>query len=185
MRHEKTVSVSKIKPLWEPWEEDETPRKSLSISICFPVVNNFGCALLCNHLKVLRHIEVNGQPVSTVCSDFLVDLWLSLGTYLHELFLSPHCYCWQKGRCPLAFVKANLLYIYQNWRKPGKRSKQGFFSTSTEERKYVKAICQLFFHKHYSTGITLLCTTYATVIHHPPRPGWSVAWKVFNFRSIE
>ena len=27
MRHEKTVSVSKIKPLWEPWEEDETPRK--------------------------------------------------------------------------------------------------------------------------------------------------------------
>lgn len=60
-----------------------------------------------------------------------------------------------------------------------------FFSTSTEERKYVKAICQLFFHKHYSKGITLLCTTYATVIHHPPRPGWSVAWKVFNFRSIE
>ena len=28
MRHEKTVSVSKIKPLWEPWEEDETPRKA-------------------------------------------------------------------------------------------------------------------------------------------------------------
>ena len=27
MRHEKTVSVSKIKHLWEPWEEDETPRK--------------------------------------------------------------------------------------------------------------------------------------------------------------
>ena len=27
MRHEKTVSVSKIKPVWEPWEEDETPRK--------------------------------------------------------------------------------------------------------------------------------------------------------------
>ena len=26
MRHEKTVSVRKIKPLWEPWEEDETPR---------------------------------------------------------------------------------------------------------------------------------------------------------------
>ena len=30
MRHEKTVSVSKIKPLWEPWEEDETPRKIIS-----------------------------------------------------------------------------------------------------------------------------------------------------------
>ena len=29
MRHEKTVSVSKIKHLWEPWEEDETPRKLL------------------------------------------------------------------------------------------------------------------------------------------------------------
>ena len=29
MRHEKTVSVSKIKPLWEPWEEDETPRKTI------------------------------------------------------------------------------------------------------------------------------------------------------------
>ena len=29
MRHEKTVSVSKIKPLWEPWEEDETPRKCI------------------------------------------------------------------------------------------------------------------------------------------------------------
>ena len=29
MRHEKTVSVSKIKPVWEPWEEDETPRKVL------------------------------------------------------------------------------------------------------------------------------------------------------------
>ena len=27
MRHEKTVSVSKIRHLWEPWEEDETPRK--------------------------------------------------------------------------------------------------------------------------------------------------------------
>ena len=26
MRHEKTVSVSKIRLLWEPWEEDETPR---------------------------------------------------------------------------------------------------------------------------------------------------------------
>ena len=29
MRHEKTVSVSKIRHLWEPWEEDETPRKSI------------------------------------------------------------------------------------------------------------------------------------------------------------
>ena len=29
MRHEKTVSVSKIRHLWEPWEEDETPRKIL------------------------------------------------------------------------------------------------------------------------------------------------------------
>ena len=29
MRHEKTVSVSKIKPLWEPWEEDETPRNQI------------------------------------------------------------------------------------------------------------------------------------------------------------
>ena len=29
MRHEKTVSESKIKPLWEPWEEDETPRKRI------------------------------------------------------------------------------------------------------------------------------------------------------------
>ena len=29
MRHEKkTVSVSKIRPLWEPWEEEETPKKS-------------------------------------------------------------------------------------------------------------------------------------------------------------
>ena len=28
MRHEKTVSVSKIRLLWEPWKEDETPRKS-------------------------------------------------------------------------------------------------------------------------------------------------------------
>ena len=28
MRHEKTVSVSKIRHLWEPWEEDETPRKN-------------------------------------------------------------------------------------------------------------------------------------------------------------
>jgi hypothetical protein len=27
MKHEKTVSVSKIRLLWEPWEEDETPRK--------------------------------------------------------------------------------------------------------------------------------------------------------------
>ena len=27
MRHEKSVSVSKIRLLWEPWEEDETPRK--------------------------------------------------------------------------------------------------------------------------------------------------------------
>ena len=31
MRHEKTNSVSKIKPVWEPWEEDETPRKKLPI----------------------------------------------------------------------------------------------------------------------------------------------------------
>ena len=30
MRHEKTVSVSKIRHLWEPWEEDETPRKYFS-----------------------------------------------------------------------------------------------------------------------------------------------------------
>ena len=29
MRHEKTVSVSKIRHLWEPWEEDETPRISI------------------------------------------------------------------------------------------------------------------------------------------------------------
>ena len=55
-----------------------------------------------------------------------------------------------------------------------KEVSRDFFSTSTEERKYVKAICQLFFHKHYSTGITLLCTTYATVIHHPPRAPWVV-----------
>jgi hypothetical protein len=26
MRHEKTVSESKIGLLWEPWEENETPR---------------------------------------------------------------------------------------------------------------------------------------------------------------
>ena len=32
MRHEKTVSVSKIRHLWEPWEEDETPRKVNSFS---------------------------------------------------------------------------------------------------------------------------------------------------------
>ena len=31
MRHEKTVSVSKIKFLWEPWEEDEKPRKALPV----------------------------------------------------------------------------------------------------------------------------------------------------------
>jgi hypothetical protein len=30
MRHEKTVSVSKIRLLWEPWKEDETPRKTQS-----------------------------------------------------------------------------------------------------------------------------------------------------------
>jgi hypothetical protein len=29
MRHEKTVSVSKIRLLWEPWKEDETPQKNL------------------------------------------------------------------------------------------------------------------------------------------------------------
>jgi hypothetical protein len=29
MRHEKTDSVSKIRDLWEPWEEDETPRKRI------------------------------------------------------------------------------------------------------------------------------------------------------------
>jgi hypothetical protein len=29
MRNEKTVSVSKIRILWEPWKEDETPRKRL------------------------------------------------------------------------------------------------------------------------------------------------------------
>ena len=28
MRYEKTVSVSKIRLLWEPWEEDETPRNT-------------------------------------------------------------------------------------------------------------------------------------------------------------
>ena len=28
-RHEKTVSESKMGLLWEPWEEDETPRKEL------------------------------------------------------------------------------------------------------------------------------------------------------------
>ena len=33
MRHEKTVSVSKIKPLWEPWEEDETPRKTMYLHV--------------------------------------------------------------------------------------------------------------------------------------------------------
>ena len=31
MRHEKTVSVSKIRHLWEPWEEDETPRKVILV----------------------------------------------------------------------------------------------------------------------------------------------------------
>ena len=34
MRHEKTVSVSKIRHLWEPWEEDETPRKT-NLTILF------------------------------------------------------------------------------------------------------------------------------------------------------
>jgi hypothetical protein len=34
MRHEKTVSVSKIRPLWEPWKEDETPRKLFTFT-CF------------------------------------------------------------------------------------------------------------------------------------------------------
>ena len=50
MRHEKTVSVSKIKPLWEPWEEDETPRKNKVISIlmyfqicCFPTHESAQC----------------------------------------------------------------------------------------------------------------------------------------------
>ena len=38
MRHEKTVSVSKLKPLWEPWEEDETPRKAFSCYIGAEVV---------------------------------------------------------------------------------------------------------------------------------------------------
>jgi len=33
MRHEKTVSVSKIKPVWEPWEEDETPRKIIQENV--------------------------------------------------------------------------------------------------------------------------------------------------------
>ena len=36
MRHEKTVSVSKIRHLWEPWEEDETPRNVSPLS-CFCV----------------------------------------------------------------------------------------------------------------------------------------------------
>ena len=30
MRHEKTVSVSKIRLLWEPWKEDETPRNMIA-----------------------------------------------------------------------------------------------------------------------------------------------------------
>ena len=32
MRHEKTVSVSKIRLLWEPWKEDETPRNIVTKS---------------------------------------------------------------------------------------------------------------------------------------------------------
>jgi hypothetical protein len=43
MRHEKTVSVSKIKPLWEPWEEDETPRKYIldtSLEFKYSLANN-------------------------------------------------------------------------------------------------------------------------------------------------
>jgi hypothetical protein len=31
MRHEKTVSVSKIRLLWEPWKEDETPRNIIFV----------------------------------------------------------------------------------------------------------------------------------------------------------
>ena len=44
MRHEKTVSVSKIRPLWEPLSlyEDETPRKKLlpltRLSNCYVLV---------------------------------------------------------------------------------------------------------------------------------------------------
>ena len=31
VNNRKTVSVSKIRPLWEPWEEDETPRKKIPL----------------------------------------------------------------------------------------------------------------------------------------------------------
>jgi hypothetical protein len=41
MRHEKTVSVSKIRLLWEPWKEDETPKKAFPLSL-----RNFGQLLL-------------------------------------------------------------------------------------------------------------------------------------------
>ena len=46
MRHEKTVSVSKIRLLWEPWKEDETPRN------CIPVGVN----------QVMKGIEISQWP---------------------------------------------------------------------------------------------------------------------------
>ena len=33
MGHEKTVSVSKIRILWEPWKEDESPRNVTPVTV--------------------------------------------------------------------------------------------------------------------------------------------------------
>ena len=59
MRHEKTVSVSKIKPLWEPWEEDETPRKTVTLILLFTTsINLIILGLMEDFLLDDRYIHV-------------------------------------------------------------------------------------------------------------------------------
>ena len=38
MRHEKTVSVSKIRPLLEPWKDDETPREEVIATLIWNTI---------------------------------------------------------------------------------------------------------------------------------------------------
>ena len=59
MRHEKTVSVSKIRPLWEPWKENETPRKCI---LCYLMTCSFSISSLKNvQFYVKRDVRIIWQ----------------------------------------------------------------------------------------------------------------------------
>ena len=82
MRHEKTVSVSKIRPLWEPWEEDQTPRKSILVVpglICTPPASAIPADPVSVHMKF---------PLVKLCYIKLFRRKSKITTYAYDQIVS-------------------------------------------------------------------------------------------------